>query len=69
MARYIVLKLKVWAVHMYQDGGVDLGGSARVMALVVTLGAVVISRRGTTDVFWGGNGDGKPEGYCLGETM
>ena len=33
------------------------------MALGTTLGAEVEARRGSTDVFSGFNGDGKPEDY------
>ena len=39
------------------------------MTLGKTLGSEVGSRRGPTDVLLGGNGDGKPEDSCLGETL
>ena len=39
------------------------------MALGTTLGSEVGARRSLTDLLLGGSGDGKPNYYCLGETM
>ena len=38
------------------------------ISLGTTMGAELLSRRGPTDVFLGGNGDGKYEDSCLVET-
>ena len=48
---------------------IRFGESEIVMALRTTLGAEVVSRRGTADVFLEVYCDGKPEDSYLGETM
>ena len=57
-------------VNEYGTGErVEFEESSLGMVLGTTLGAEVGSRKGSTDVFSGVNGDAKPEDSCLGVTM